>query len=156
MQRQQRLPVSQCKWRSMFVHLSGASIVTHVCSNECLSCLVLSRLLDAPADVLHCWQSRVMLHVWVQTCRCKLKSGTGSTIQSPMLCTFLQDDISGRQQWTFTPAAGGGYTIQVLVGRSFCNPAASFLGTVACNAAANAAPVNLVIPSCQSKTLAVV
>lgn len=56
----------------------------------------------------------------------------------------LQDDISGRQQWTFTAAPGGGYTIQILVGRSMCNPAASFLSTVTCATAANAAPLSMV------------
>lgn len=30
----------------------------------------------------------------------------------------LQDDASGRQQWVFSPVAGGGYYIRVLVGRN--------------------------------------
>ena len=33
----------------------------------------------------------------------------------------LQDDRSGRQRWTLTPAAGGGYNIRVLYGRFGCN-----------------------------------
>ena len=45
---------------------------------------------------------------------------------------LLQDDLSGRQWWTITAAAGGGYTIQILTGREDCNPQASFLSTVAC------------------------
>ena len=51
-----------------------------------------------------------------------------------MLSALLQDDLSGRQWWTLTAAAGGGYTIQILTGREDCNPQATFLGTVACGA----------------------
>ena len=44
----------------------------------------------------------------------------------------LQDEVSGRQQWTITPAQGGGYTIQVLIGRSGCATTNTFLTADAC------------------------
>ena len=60
------------------------------------------------------------------------------------MCLISQDDISGRQQWTFTPASGGGYSIQVLVGRSECSPGNTYLGTVACSTNGTTAPVEMV------------
>ena len=41
---------------------------------------------------------------------------------------MLQDDNSGRQQWTFTPVAGvaGGYTITVQRGRAACGQVCHF------------------------------
>lgn len=42
----------------------------------------------------------------------------------------LQDDNSGRQQWTFTPVAGG-YTITVVRGRETCGQVALILAPAA-------------------------
>ena len=51
-----------------------------------------------------------------------------------LMAGFTQDQISGRQWWTITAAAEGGYTIRVLTGREDCDPLAPYLGTVACGA----------------------
>ena len=44
----------------------------------------------------------------------------------------LQDDYSGRQEWTITAAPGGGYSINVRIGRAGCATSNTVLTASAC------------------------